>query len=965
MPIPAVLNLGDLTGDNGFRLDGQAAGDLSGFTVASAGDVNGDGFDDLIISSRLGGVNDNGAVYVVFGKGSAWTDIFALSSLNGSNGFRIDGIAGQNPFFTRAASAGDINGDGYDDIIVGYAQYSPDGLVQAGSSFVIFGKPSGWTANLALSSLDGSNGFRINGLAVANSVGWSVAGAGDINDDGFDDVIIGGPGAAPNGNPLAGSAYVIFGKGTAWSATFALSGLNGANGLRIDGTIADDQAGLSVASAGDVNGDGIDDMIIAAPLADPDGNTGAGSSYVVFGKTGGWTGTFALSSLNGSNGFRINGVAENDASGRSVASAGDVNGDGFAELIMGAPEATAGGSAAAGYSYVVFGKASGWAATLALSSLNGSNGFRIDGTGAQVRSGTSVAAAGDVNGDGFDDLIIGASGFDPPGASDAGASYVLYGKATGWAASILLSSLNGANGFRLDGAQAGDVSGSSVASAGDINRDGFADVIVGALASDASGQTNAGASYVVFGDATGAITRIGTAANNFFGGGSFNDSLSGAGGNDSLLGGDGADTLDGGTGADTIRGGGGDDLIIDADGVISIDGGAGANTFDGSGRTVGGTVDLLSGAAYGGLMVGIRHVTTGSGNDSVVGNLGDNWLSGGPGNDTLFGGQGNDTLEGGAGADVLDGGFGTRDIASYTRATSAVAVYAAAPANNTGDAAGDSYVGIEIWRLGGQADTFFGGAAGEEVEGGFGNDVLFGNAGNDTLLGGFGDDFILPGDGADSVNGAQNFDAVFYGDAPTAITLNLATGVHTGFAQGDVFVAVNAFLMTSFGDHVTGIDSGASGDILDGPGGNDTLIGQDGFDYLLGGDGDDSLNGGFGYDLFTGGAGADRFVFNNGFEGGAFAGGGEVITDFQTGVDKIAFIGATSGFASFTLGQNLVLGAVNGGGFNGATGGPVLIYDSAAGALWFDSNGNAAGGLNYLASLLGLPTLVASDFIVV
>jgi Ca2+-binding RTX toxin-like protein len=395
------------------------------------------------------------------------------------------------------------------------------------------------------------------------------------------------------------------------------------------------------------------------------------------------------------------------------------------------------------------------------------------------------------------------------------------------------------------------------------------------------------------------------------------------------LGGDGGDTINGGQLNDTLDGQIGDD---------SISGGPGNDS-----------------------------VLGGNGNDALFGDAGADTLSGDVGKDTLQGGDADDVLSGGVDADVLDGGAG-RDAAAYNFGSAGpVVIYPDAPINNTGDAAGDSFTSIEIFLLtnASAADTFFGGAADEEVSGLDGADVLFGNGGNDILRGGAGNDFILPGAGADQIDGGADFDAAFYGDSTSAISLNLANGVHTGFAAGDVFTSVEAFLMTPGADTVIGADNAGAGDILYGLGGNDSLIGQGGFDYLLGGDGDDTLNGGFGYDLFTGGAGADRFVFNNGFEGGAFAGGGEVITDFQTGVDKIAFVGATSGFASFSVGNNLIFGAVNGGGANGTTTGPTLVYDQTSGALWFDANGSQTGGLNFLASLLGTPTLTAGDFIVI
>src|SRR5206468_2395658 len=142
---------------------------------------------------------------------------------------------------------------------------------------------------------------------------------------------------------------------------------------------------------------------------------------------------------------------------------------------------------------------SGFAANIDLSSLDGSNGFKLNGMNGADWAGLSVAPAGDVNGDGFADVIVGA-----PGAEffDLGASYVLFGKAAGFAASINLSSLVGGNGFKLNGVAVDDYAGDSVASAGDVNGDGFADLIVGAFRADPHG-TNSGASYVVFGKAAG------------------------------------------------------------------------------------------------------------------------------------------------------------------------------------------------------------------------------------------------------------------------------------------------------------------------------------------------------------------------------------------------------------------------------------------------------------------------------
>src|SRR5215208_5516721 len=224
-------------------------------------------------------------------------------------------------------------------------------------------------------------------------------------------------------------------------------------------------------------------------------------------------------------------------------------------------------------------------AELDLSTVDGTNGFQISGEAARDFSGGfsgGVSSAGDVNGDGFDDLIIGAKGADPNGY-ESGASYVVFGQAGGFRANLNLSTLDGTNGFQINGEAAVDYSGWSVSSAGDVNGDGFDDLIIGTLGADPSG-TESGASYVVFGQATGPITRVGTAADEFFTGGDFDDFLDGRGGDDRLLGGlgrdlligdTGQDTLEGQGGADRIRGGAGHDQLAGEDGRDLLRGGVG------------------------------------------------------------------------------------------------------------------------------------------------------------------------------------------------------------------------------------------------------------------------------------------------------------------------------------------------------------------------------------------------------
>ena len=340
-----------LSGSDGSVLHnfhGDSAGDSFGHSVSGAGDVNGDGFADLIVGAE--GDDNNG-----FGSGSARV----LSGSDGSVLYNFDGDSPLDQFGRSVSGAGDVNGDGFADLIVGAPLDNSNNA--SGIARVLSGS-------------DGSVLYNFDRDNVGNFFGRSVSGAGDVNGDGFADMIVGGNGHA-NGD-AGGSAQV-------------LSGSDGSVLYDFNGDGANDSFGQSVSDAGDVNGDGFADMIVGSPgsifAINPNG-----SARVLSGSDGS-----LLYSFDGDNSL--------DNFGHSVSGAGDVNGDGFADLIVGAFQDD--NNRGASGSARVF------------SGSDGSVLYNFDGDNPNDMFGESVSGAGDVNGDGFDDFIVGArSG----GANDGG-----------------------------------------------------------------------------------------------------------------------------------------------------------------------------------------------------------------------------------------------------------------------------------------------------------------------------------------------------------------------------------------------------------------------------------------------------------------------------------------------------------------------------------------------------------------
>jgi hypothetical protein len=386
---PPCMVSGDIHARNAdATLYGQVDGDNAGHAVAGAGDVNADGYDDLLIGAPGldEGADDAGVSYLVLGPLTSNLDL-ALADA------RLIGKEAEGGVGSAVAGAGDVNADGYDDLLIG-APYLDDGSTDAGAAFLVLGPIAG---DLDIGSADAT----ITGTARIDWTGWSVAGAGDVDGDGHHDLLIGAP-YSDKGGSNAGAAVLMLGP-----VTGALS-INNAD-AQLVGEAEQDNAGLSVAGAGDVDGDGLDDLIVGAPGSAQAG-TNAGAAYLVLGPVSEGV------ELNTAD-ARLVGEAAYDGAGGAVAGAGDVDGDGLSDLLVGASTHDAGGSDA-GAAYLLLGTTRGY---VSMASAHA----KLVGEAMSDQAGSTLAGAGDTDGDGHADILVGSWSQDSNGIDAGASYLVL------------------------------------------------------------------------------------------------------------------------------------------------------------------------------------------------------------------------------------------------------------------------------------------------------------------------------------------------------------------------------------------------------------------------------------------------------------------------------------------------------------------------------------------------------------
>lgn len=935
MSIAARVKLSQIIEDGGSLIFGEQRFSSAGRVVNGLGDINGDGIDDFAILAPdfdlADGTPSAGRAYIVFGQLGGFGNGFQLSSLDGTNGFTIDGLGDFDDLGDAVAGA-DINGDGFNDVIIGSElQDSDSGLRRTGSTFVYFGRETGFS-NVSVDDLTGTEGFRMDGqfFGSGDLLGSDVDAIGDFNGDGIDDFIVGarlanGPGKGDIFND-DGKAHIVFGTTEGFPDLFTDADLDGSNGVTLLG-FDDASFGDSVAGIGDVNGDGFDDVLIGAPFNDGDfGSDTSGIAAIVFGTDDALPATIDLSQLDGTDGFLMAGLNAGDTLGEGAAGIGDVNGDGVDDFMIGAtgviPPGFDGSNSEDGFGavFVVFGTTDGFGPSFDVSTLDGTNGFSLTGLVEEAGLGGDIQGVGDFNGDGFNDIAIDGSN---------GEAYVIFGTDQGFDAAIDLTALDGLNGFVIQDDLRDRI---SLSGAGDYDGDGFDDLLIGGSSIDNGGTTFTGGAYIIYGGPVG--ERIfGDENPNALNGTIFNDVIDGLGD---------ADTLIGGTGGDLYFLDSGRDRVIELvdegfDQIIASFNikGFSSNYDNVESFTLAGTADTAFGSDR---------------DDEIFANATRrSFLEGRAGNDLLVGSDFNDRLDGGTGADQMRGGDGNdvykvddlgdrviessgegidlvRSKVDFVLGSEVENLQLVGSATSGTGSFRDNEIfattsAVIIDGRGGD-DRLTGSRFADTIIGGSGNDTVRAAAGNDAVSGGSGNDVLRGNGGADEVNGDDGDDIIFGG-----------TGDDT-------------------------LNGGDGRDTINGEGQNDMLDGGAGIDRLFGGLGDDIIIGGADRDVLFGDAGADTFVFDEAHFAGLAANSADRITDFkdfQGDLIDLSLVDAITG------GNDDAFAFINEAEFSGTAGELRWEQDGANTMIYMDVDGDAQA--DFAIRLDGTLNLAEANFI--
>lgn len=441
------------------RFEGISTSDEAGGAVVLC-DVNGDGLSDAIIGAYAadGASAGSGASFLILGTTSPSSVSLSTAdaTLLGADAYDS---AGQT-----VGCAGDVNGDGYDEILVG-ATRAEETENEAGEAYLILGKSS--PVDIPLMEADA----MFEGRDASDNLGTAVTGVGDVNGDALGDYVVAAY-AAESGSNNAGAAYLFLGSpspgvGTVEAASAADAVYSGAE---------DDLAARSVAGAGDVDGDGLADLLVGAENSDAAAED-AGAAYLVLG-----SGSPISGALSGADASFL-GESANDGAGYVVGAGGDFNADGHADMLVAAPYVTTG--VLGGVVYLIFGSSSPTSTSLSAADAS------FWGTATSDAVGTAIDGEGDLDGDGCDDLVIGAP-YSDTAATTSGSVYVFYGCIAPGSVDVSTADAE------FTGSAASDISGSSVSTAGDVDGDGLADILIGAPGSSYR-YSAAGMAYLILG----------------------------------------------------------------------------------------------------------------------------------------------------------------------------------------------------------------------------------------------------------------------------------------------------------------------------------------------------------------------------------------------------------------------------------------------------------------------------------